>query len=242
MKKLLVAGVAAAALLSAPAFAADYPMKAAPAPAAFNWSGFYIGVNGGGMDFKFTGPFVVPVAPGNSFDSGRKEVGIAGLHGGFQGQWGNFVLGVEGAWEGVLGDQFGSTNGIGSAPPSSCNAAVVFACQNRITDILSVGPRVGFAMNQWMIYGTGGYARAGTESRALTLASGVVVSDVSEHNDGWYWGGGLEWLVLNGFTVGVDYKHYDFKTVRYNDMAAPGNSRDLKAQADALLLRLTIKQ
>jgi outer membrane immunogenic protein len=40
MKKLLIAGVAAAAFYSAPALAG-------PPPSVFNWSGFYLGGNGG---------------------------------------------------------------------------------------------------------------------------------------------------------------------------------------------------
>jgi outer membrane immunogenic protein len=240
MKKFLVAGiVAAAALCSAPALAADYPVKAAADP-MFNWSGFYIGVHAGGMDEKSTSPFLIPAAPGNSFNTPRKEVAIGGIHGGFQGQWGNFVLGVEGAWSAALSDQFSSAVGIGNAPPVGCNAAAgVFACQNRITDILSVGPRVGFAMGQWMVYGAGGYARAGNENRALTIATNALVDDNTKHTDGWYWGGGLEWLVLRNFTVGVDYKHYDFKSA--GTYGVGGNARDVKPEADALVLRLTIK-
>jgi outer membrane immunogenic protein len=51
MKKLLVAGIAAAAFCGAPVLAADMPVKApvykaAPAP-IFNWTGFYGGVNAG---------------------------------------------------------------------------------------------------------------------------------------------------------------------------------------------------
>src|ERR1700730_7990862 len=50
MKKILVAGVATAALCSTSAFAADMPVKAAPmaAPAAFSWTGCYLGGNVGG--------------------------------------------------------------------------------------------------------------------------------------------------------------------------------------------------
>ena len=51
MKKLLLAGVGAAVLAAAPVRAADLPAApvAAPvvAPAAWSWTGFYIGGNGG---------------------------------------------------------------------------------------------------------------------------------------------------------------------------------------------------
>ena len=50
MKKLLIASAALATLIGTSAFAADMPLKAPlPAPAPmWSWTGFYIGINGGG--------------------------------------------------------------------------------------------------------------------------------------------------------------------------------------------------
>src|SRR5467141_1003269 len=50
MKKILLASVAAAALCSASALAADRPVpyKAAPAAPVFSWNGCYVGIEGGG--------------------------------------------------------------------------------------------------------------------------------------------------------------------------------------------------
>ena len=52
MKKLWVGMVGLAALGATPALAADMAVKAAPPPpplpVIFNWTGFYIGANGGG--------------------------------------------------------------------------------------------------------------------------------------------------------------------------------------------------
>jgi outer membrane immunogenic protein len=230
MKKLLVAGIAAAAFCGAPAIAAP------PAAPMFNWSGFYIGVNGGGMDFTTNGALVV--APTSSWRTDSHSTGFAGLHGGFQGQWGNLVVGVEGAWDAAFGSSFGSRDGaLGGAP---CNATPGFACQARINDILQVGPRIGFAMNQWMVYGTAGYARAEVESRFFVTPTGNPLGlQPSTHHDGWYYGGGLEILVTNNFIIGVEYKHYDFKSAVQFDTG--GGSVNLKANADAVLLRLTIK-
>lgn len=47
--KLLLGAVAALALGSTAASAADLPVKAAPAPVAiYDWTGFYLGISGGG--------------------------------------------------------------------------------------------------------------------------------------------------------------------------------------------------
>jgi outer membrane immunogenic protein len=226
MKKLLVAGIAAAALLSAPALAG-------PPPSVFNWSGFYVGVNGGGMNFSTSGSFHFVA---NEFVTGRKEIGLGGIHGGFQAQWGNLVVGIEGAWDATLGNGFSKS--LGTNTPSICPASPPIVCQARINDILTVGPRVGFAMGQWIVYGTGGYARAEIES-GLTPP---VTANGNNHHNGWYAGGGLEFFVMNGFVVGVEYKHYDFSSAYHNDVFAAVLSRDLSAKADAVLLRLTIKQ
>jgi len=49
VKKLLIAGAALAALIGTPALAADMPLKAPlPAAPAWSWTGFYLGLNGGG--------------------------------------------------------------------------------------------------------------------------------------------------------------------------------------------------
>jgi outer membrane immunogenic protein len=225
MKKFLVAAIAAASFLSAPALAAP--------PSPFNWSGFYVGVNGGGMDFSTRGSF--HFVPADEFITGRKEIGLGGIHGGFQAQWGNLVVGIEGAWDAMLGNGFSQS--LGTNTTVNCPASPPIECRARINDILQVGPRVGFAMGQWLVYGTGGYARAEIES-GLTPP---VTASGSNHHDGWYAGGGLEFFVMNGFVVGVEYKHYDFSSAFHNDIFGSVISRDLSAKADAVLLRLTIK-
>jgi outer membrane immunogenic protein len=236
MKKLLVAGIAAAALYGAPALAADYPMKAAPAPAVFNWSGFYIGVNGGGEWNTTDGIFID--FPGVTWHTDRKTAGTAGLHGGVQGQWGNFVAGVEGGFNAMFGG-FGS--GVGAGPSAPCGYTGV-NCQARTNDILTAGGRVGWAWDRVLFYGSGGYARALIETRGLFTVSGAVIDDASAHHDGWYGGAGIEYALLNNLTFGVDWKHFGFSSQNHiTHSPCCGDQINISAKGDAVTARLTIK-
>lgn len=74
MRKMLLSGTAFAALTIAPAMAADMPSKAPaylPPPAVYNWTGFYVGLNGGyswgrtDVDYsQGAGVFSTPPNPG----------------------------------------------------------------------------------------------------------------------------------------------------------------------------------
>ena len=52
MKKFLLAGAALVALLGGSASAADLAVRTRPLPPApvWSWTGFYIGINGGGIE------------------------------------------------------------------------------------------------------------------------------------------------------------------------------------------------
>jgi outer membrane immunogenic protein len=236
MKRLLVAGIAAAAFLSAPALAG-------PSSAPFNWSGFYVGVNGGGMSFTTDGNFPNGLA---SWHTNHKEVAIGGLHGGFQMQSGSFVYGIEGGWTAVLNDSYATTAGVnvgGAGPFAPCGVLTTNSCQARVNDILSVGPRAGFASGNWLFYATGGYARAAIETAFLFNAGGNSFGQTLVHHDGWYAGGGIDVMTTSNFVVGLEYKHYDFSAAAHDcpNCGGPGNFINANAKVDAVTLRLTIK-
>jgi outer membrane immunogenic protein len=184
------------------------------------------------------GPFVFPAAPGNSFIVGGDSKAIAGMHLGIQHQMGNFVLGVEGGFRTSLSDGFASSAGLGNAPPIGCNAATVFNCQGRIANIQQIGPRLGWAQNNWMVYGTGGFARAEIMTQATTIATGVPLAQASQHHDGRFAGGGVEYALTPGIILGVEYTHYQFDTVTHD---IGGNSRFVSADADTVMARLSLK-
>jgi outer membrane immunogenic protein len=103
MKKILLGTIGAVALgMAAPAVAADLPQRmpaAAPAvmmPYVYDWTGFYIGGNGGwGSSRNCWGNFTNFIVPeGCNSRSG----GMIGGQGGYRWQAGQFVFGLAGPW------------------------------------------------------------------------------------------------------------------------------------------------
>ena len=108
VRKFLLVGIAAAAFCNAPAIAAT----PAPAP-VFNWSGFYLGVNGGGNWGSSDGSTSLSCAPGNCYlasvandinsAGASQRVSTSGFTGGIQGgynwQFGNLLAGLEADFE-----------------------------------------------------------------------------------------------------------------------------------------------
>src|SRR5439155_25127383 len=97
MNKLLVGGVALAAVVAGPAMAADMAVRA-PAPVMYyDWTGAYIGASIGGVWSHIDRTY--PVLPTFGFPavstSSNGTDTIWDIHLGAQQQWGWFVLGVE---------------------------------------------------------------------------------------------------------------------------------------------------
>ncbi len=190
MKRLLFACVGALALAGVvgTAGAADLsrpmPMKAAPYAAPFyNWTGFYLGVNGGGgwgsSTWDSTGSFDV---------SG----GLVGGTIGYNWQFGTWVLGLEGDidWANIKG---------------STNAGCLLGggCSSENTWLGTTRGRIGYAFDRWLPYVTAG-AAFGNVDATHPGATGLSSTQV-----GWTAGGGVELAVVNNVTAKVEYLHYD---------------------------------
>ena len=99
MKKFLLGTVGLFALgIGSPASAADMAVKApppAPLPVIYNWSGFYIGANGGWGQSRNCWDFVDPVF--GTFDEGchERSGGVVGGQIGYRWQASQWVFGVE---------------------------------------------------------------------------------------------------------------------------------------------------
>jgi outer membrane immunogenic protein len=249
MNKLVLGGMALIAFgMSAPAVAADMPVKvkAPPPVVVYDWSGAYVGFNIGGVwtevnrNYPNFGPFGVPL----DYKSTGDDV-IYGFHAGAQAQWGNWVLGIEAAYSAGF-REMQSTVAL-PAPPLPANTVAY----NKITNLFTVGPRLGFAWDRWMVYGTGGWASADIKGQYQTNGVQSLANFVGQsRNDGWFAGGGLEYMVHKGALVdvifGAEYQHFDVRS-KTAFCRIPGcgiaSTEDFNHDAvgDIVRARLTIK-
>ncbi len=222
MKRMLSAGAIALSAV-VPAFAADLPVAAPPqAPAAYvpavapvyNWSGIYIGINGGyafgNTDWEqsgFTGT-------GNFNTNGGLVGGTAGVN--FQS--GQFVFGIEGDWDwaDISGTQSSTTATIGG-----CGGLPACTYQTSSNWLSTVRGRVGYAFDRVLIYATGGGAAGdvkATFSDPLTGFTGTTNST----EWGWTAGGGIEAALTENLTAKVEYLFVDLQDGNCSSTICPG--------------------
>jgi outer membrane immunogenic protein len=210
MKRMLIAGALALAA-TGQALSADLPPMAPPpprapvayvpvAPAIYNWSGIYIGINGGygfGKSSMTGGP--LPTGAPGTISSGSYNV-TGPLVGGTVGanyQFGQFVLGVEadGDWTQLKGTS--SSTGCGGP---------AFICETDNSFLATVRARAGFAWDRVLFYGTGGGAFGDITAKVPT-ATGVFSS--TQRNFGWTAGAGIEFAITENLTAKAEYLYVD---------------------------------
>lgn len=185
MRTLTAIGAVLAVLgYATAASAADMPArnytKAPPMAPMFNWTGLYLGLNGG---YGWV-------------DSGGSSVG--GFVGGgqigynWQGIGSPLVLGLEADIQGADIDQ---TETIGAVTGTT-----------RVKAFGTVRGRIGYAFDRAMIYATGGWAYTRT-SLDLTGPGGSISS--SDWSSGWALGGGLEYAFMGPWSAKIEYLHVD---------------------------------
>lgn len=167
-----------AALLGmvAPAFAADMPVKAPPAPQppVWSWTGFYIGVDGGYGWNQRTGDSVCINPAGAVFGTGctsptgpmmRPAGGLVGGEAGYNYQSGFFVSGVEAdlQWSGIRGS--GTTL---LSNPAFVGPVASYSATSNMNWFGTTRARIGILPNErLLVYVTGG-AIYGDESATAT--------------------------------------------------------------------------
>ena len=232
--------------------AADLPVKAVmkPVVSEYNWTGIYSASSFGIGDRQVDGTYVLP--PPDRHNSGATQ-GFYGSYLGFQYQWNKLVLGIEGTLLLPLQEWTQS-----HSPTGECLLGVPNrSCEHSMSRIWGVGGRLGYApLDRFMVYGTGGYASARIETRDRVTSTGVIniaEADAYRHG-GWYAGAGVDYFVgkvlWSDSIIGIEYRHYDFDTVRHFPTAAgtpsgaptiTADTRDVSAKIDVVSMRATFK-
>jgi outer membrane immunogenic protein len=247
MKKFLLGSVGLAAMLAGPAaMAADMRLPPPPPPPVvyYDWTGAYIGFNAGGVWDEVTRHFPTPGGVNPDFRTSDSD-GIFGFHAGAQWQWGAWVLGAEAALSGCF-NECRSTTVLPGPPFFNPNNTG----EHKITNLFTVGPRLGYAWDRLMIFATGGYASADLKGTYCSTVTGIcgpgfTNQNGQSRNNGWYAGGGFDYMVHKGPLVdvllGVEYQHFDVRSNNafFSNIAA--NNYDLEAKGDIVRARLTIK-
>jgi outer membrane immunogenic protein len=202
MKKFLMGTVGLVALgMAAPASAADLaarPYTKAPPPmiAIYDWTGFYIGGNGGwGSSRNCWG--IVPVA-GAIIPDGclSKSGGVAGGQLGYRWQTGQFVFGLEGQ---------GDWADLHSSHVSIFNPAVSTA--TKVDGIGLFTGQVGWAWNAALLYFKGGAAVTSNRYDVFTTLTGVGLASATSTRWGGTVGVGFEYGFSPNWSAGIEYDH-----------------------------------
>jgi outer membrane immunogenic protein len=221
MKKHCVTTVALAALIAAPAMAADLPVSTAAAPPqpldiTYRWGGFYVGIHGGGN--WFSKDWFAPITPNNiaaGCGPSAPQCGVpagghtssswlAGFQLGFNQQLGWLVWGVhvDQSWTSLE-----SSNA--SAIPAGLAAGLVN--HSRTSSVGTAGARIGAAWGQALFYVKAGGAWAFDQFwTTAPICDTFTCQRLRDTRLGGMVGAGVEYAFGRNWSVKVEYEHLDF--------------------------------
>jgi outer membrane immunogenic protein len=190
MKRVILAGASALAVVTmmGAANAADLPIrqqlptKAPLYSAPYNWTGFYLGINGGGgfghSNWNGVGS--------NGFNTSG---GLVGGTIGYNWQFNQTVIGLEGDadWSSIRGSSSNATLG---------------SIETRNNYLATVRGRVGYAFDRILPYVTGGLAIG-------DVKADTPFTSTDNTRAGWTVGGGLEFALAGPWTAKVEYLYAD---------------------------------
>jgi outer membrane immunogenic protein len=218
------------------AVAADLPYAKAtimPVAPIFDWTGFYVGLNGGySWGHQSIDPTVLSVACDNPLgcpqilallSSGQRinpNGFTGGLQFGYNQQFGNHALfGLEADIE-----FFRLAGSFAYGPIRPSQQPITGAGAGSVTTswVATIRPRFGYVANRLLVYVTGGLAftdQRNTET-AIVVVNGQIAGPIgnfalsSTGNIGAVIGAGLEYAWTNQWSFKAEYLHFDFATIR----------------------------
>jgi len=214
----LAAGIAAVLMAASSAYAADLGNGLPPtlsSPPQYNWSGCYLGGNGG-LGAGHT-QWQDPLPNGNIDAAGLGQSATTDMSGGIVGgqigcdlQLGDWVAGIAGSFDG---------SDIAGTAMDEFNTS--WALRSHLKWFGTVTGRLGYAVNNVLLYGKAGGVFANTEFDAINTS--VVLGAPSPTLTGWTAGAGVEWAVSPNWSVFAEAGYYGFSNVSQTFNAAPAS-------------------
>jgi outer membrane immunogenic protein len=256
MKKLLLGAVAlvAASVGGTAAMAADMPVYKAPPPLpVWTWAGAYFGAHAGGgfgRTDAWTSDFNCAV--GNLCDTpGNQRLGgwVVGGQAGARWQWGALVLGIEGTL---------AAADIRGNDPSTCTPGVNTCIgipggfdvhhDTRLSTLYTATAQVGWAFNRTLWYVKGGYAGGEVRRKSVDDAppAAIISGGETRQATGWTVGTGIEYLVLQNLSLGVEYDYFRLRGSAFSNVIArtvggaaafPTNASDVRLDVHQIVAR-----
>ncbi|MBN9219297.1 MAG: porin family protein [Mesorhizobium sp.] len=226
--KRLIALVFALALPAANASAAD--ISAAPVQQAYDWSGVYIGVQGGYGWGR--GDWRDNVGYSTANDDVSPRGGLGGIHAGYNWQSGMWVLGIEGSWS------YADISRTEQTPSGSSTR------ETRFRDIATLTGRVGAAVGDTsFLYLRGGYANARINTHSLNTFG--TSSDQGSRRSGYVIGVGWDYAFAPNWIAGLEFDHMDFGSKflgsEFNTGPCTGCGSNIDASLSTVTARVSYK-
>ena len=205
-----------------------------PTP-GLNWTGFYVGVHGGGAfgttNWKSADGTLATFSTNSFPGTGTMDGMIAGAQAGYNRQFGSWVLGVEAdvSWANLDGYARCATQ---DAP------AAAFTCHTRIDAMGTVTGRLGMTYGNALIYSKGGLAWAHEKNDIVNAGTSDAFRS-SSTRIGYTVGSGVEYAFSPAWSGRAEYRYMDFgtRTTAMTDQAN-GNVSNVAVAQRAHLLTL----
>ena len=229
-RKLIVSTLAAAGLFasmnlaSAADLAARPYAKAPPMVAAsvYDWTGFYIGANGGWASSRNCWDMLFDVnSPPLTGPEGCHDAtgGTAGGQIGYRFQRAAWVFGLEA--QGNWADLIGSNTSL------NLNYATAYTNRTRVDALGLFTGQVGYAVNTFLFYVKGGLAVTHNKYNAFTNApfiafpTGTAFDQGSQTRLGGIVGVGGEFALSPNWSIGLEYDHLFMGSQQVNMVGSP---------------------
>ena len=208
--------------------AADMPLKAPPLPpAAYSWTGSYLGANLGfgvardpsSLSFPVIG---LPGGGGPEFFSAQPRGVLGGLQAGYNLQLGRWVVGVE------TDIQASGQSDSHTCLDANCVAGATGLVKQEMPWLGTTRGRIGYAAGPVLSYVTGGAAYGEVRSTININDTGFTgdagTLTLSSTRMGWTLGTGVEIALAGNWTAKAEYLYVDLGSQSGTATLAPGGT------------------